>query len=75
MEEKEIEILVSEVLEIQIERLNLSSGPDSIEEWDSVNSLRIYSALCEELGEDFEFSKFIKLKTIEELLRVINEWL
>ena len=47
MEEKEIEILVSEVLEIQIERLNLSSGPDSIEEWDSVNSLRIYSALCE----------------------------
>ena len=51
MKEKELLKLVSEALEVSIEKINLRSSQDEIEEWDSLGHLSILSSLSKELGD------------------------
>ncbi|MBT5398968.1 hypothetical protein HOL24_00340 [bacterium] len=51
MTEKELFQLVSESLEVSVEKINLESSQDKIEEWDSLGHLSILSSLSKDLGD------------------------
>jgi len=70
MTEKELFQLVSESLEVSVEKINLESSQDKIEEWDSLGHLSILSSLSKDLGDSIKSVK--GLGTCESLSCIVK---
>ena len=56
--------IVSEVMNIPIEKISDSSGPDSIPEWDSFNMFVLLAEIEKEFGVNFSLEETLKIKTV-----------
>ncbi|MGG3891730.1 acyl carrier protein [Metabacillus fastidiosus] len=70
-DEKLIEI-IAEVIDIDEDRLSANIGPDHIEEWDSVNALRILINIETKMGVRVPLTAYKEAKTIKELAEIIR---
>jgi acyl carrier protein len=68
--EKLIE-LIAEVLDMEPEELSADVGPNQIEEWDSVNALRILTHIETEWGVRLTMEEYAQAQTIGDLAELI----
>ena len=56
--------IVSRVMNIPIEKISDSSGPDSIPEWDSFNMFVLLDEIEKEFGVNFSLEETLEIKTV-----------
>ena len=56
--------IVSEVMNIPIEKISDSSGPESIPEWDSFNMFVLLAEIDKEFNVNFSLEETLQIKTI-----------
>ena len=56
--------IVSRVMNISIEKISDSSGPDSIPEWDSFNMFVLLAEIEKEFGINFSLEETLEIKTV-----------
>ena len=56
--------VVSRVMNIPIEKISDSSGPDSIPEWDSFNMFVLLAEIEKEFGVNFSLEETLEIKTV-----------
>ena len=56
--------IVSEVMNIPIEKISDISGPDSIPEWDSFNMFVLLAEIEKEFGINFSLEETLEIKTV-----------
>ena len=56
--------IVSRVMNIPIEKISDSSGPDSIPEWDSFNMFVLLAEIEKEFGVNFSLKETLEIKTV-----------
>jgi len=56
--------IVSRVMNIPIEKISDSSGPDSIPEWDSFNMFVLLAEIEKEFGINFSLEETLEIKTV-----------
>ena len=56
--------IVSRVMNIPIEKISDSSGPDSISEWDSFNMFVLLAEIEKEFGVNFSLEETLEIKTV-----------
>jgi hypothetical protein len=65
--------IISDVLGVDKNILDFFTEPQNIEQWDSVNNLRIYSHLLNHFNKDIPFKVFLKAKNIGELEELFHD--
>ena len=63
----------SDELNVPIEMLDLSSSPDTIEQWDSLAAMRLVAAIEEEFSVQLSTSDILKMTTIENAGNTLRE--
>jgi len=56
--------IVSEVMNISIEKISDSSGPESIPEWDSFNMFVLLAEIEKEFNVNFSLEETLQIKTV-----------
>ena len=56
--------IVSEVMNISIEKISDSSGPDSIPAWDSFNMFVLLAEIEKEFNVNFSLEETLQIKTV-----------
>ena len=56
--------IVSEVMNIPIEKISDSSGPESIHEWDSFNMFVLLAEIEKEFNVNFSLEETLQIKTV-----------
>jgi acyl carrier protein len=56
--------IVSRVMNIPIEKISDSSGPDSIPDWDSFNMFVLLAEIEKEFGVNFSLEETLEIKTV-----------
>ena len=56
--------IISRVMNIPIEKISDSSGPDSIPEWDSFNMFVLLAEIEKEFVVNFSLEETIEIKTV-----------
>ena len=56
--------IVSEVMNIPIEKISDSSGPESIPEWDSFNMFVLLDEIEKEFNVNFSLEATLQIKTV-----------
>ena len=56
--------IVSRVMNIPIEKISDSSGPDSIPEWDSFNMFVLLAEIEKEFEVNFSLEETLEIKTV-----------
>lgn len=65
--------IAADVLELDPAELSASSGPESVQEWDSVNSLRILIQIERRLGVRVPLEAYSQVRTLHDLERLLQE--
>jgi len=56
--------IISRVMNIPIEKISDSSGPDSIPEWDSFNMFVLLAEIEKEFAVNFSLEETLEIKTV-----------
>ena len=56
--------IISRVMNIPIEKISDSSGPDSIPEWDSFNMFVLLAEIEKEFNANFSLEETLQIKTV-----------
>ncbi len=64
--------VIAEVLEIPAERIHDQLRREDVPEWDSVNHLRLITAIESELGAAFTMEQIVAVGTVGDLERAIG---
>ena len=71
--EKNIKLIISELLNVEIEKLKNSSGPmKDILEWDSMAHLRILMQIESFFQIKFEIEEMESIKNIQDIIELIK---
>ena len=73
MTKNEMFTIVASVLNVPVEELSLDSGPDTIQQWDSLAHITMFSALEGSLGFKFSMSEMLSVKTLSDLIETIEK--
>ena len=71
IENRVIEV-ISKTLNIPNEKINLSTGPNSLAEWDSLGHISIVSNLETEFGIYFPIDVIIELKNVSDIIQYLS---
>lgn len=72
MEQKIIKI-ITRILEVDIEDVEMDTAIGDLPEWDSLNHLRIITALEEEFGVKYAQSDLAELEDVSDLVALTKE--
>ncbi len=72
MEEKIIDI-ITRILEVDREDIEMDTAIGDLPEWDSLNHLRIITELEEEFGIKYSQSDLAELEDVSDLVALTNE--
>ena len=56
--------IISRVMNVPIEKISVSSGPDSIPEWDSFNMFVLLDEIEKEFDVKFSLEETLEIKTV-----------
>jgi len=68
---KSVESLVSEVFELQNSKLTDEMSPDTVEQWDSMNHLKLVTAIENEYDIRLSMSEIQSMLTIGEIKNIV----
>ena len=67
-----IQLIVSDVLDVDSSKVGMDASQDDIEEWDSLAQLRIVTALEQEFGIKPTMREIAELNSIPAMTRFVN---
>ena len=70
---EELKELISEIIDIPKEKLDLSSGPSNLPEWDSLAQLCIVNAIEEKYKIKLSMNQIISIKSINHIKKLIEK--
>ena len=56
--------IISEVMDVSLEKISDSSGPESIPEWDSFNMFVLLAEIEKEFNANFSLEETLQIKTV-----------
>ena len=65
--------ILFEVFPTLDEEINVSWGPNQIQDWDSLNHLNMVMELSQKFDITLEFEEVFSIETIGDIFRVLNE--
>src|SRR5262249_28355551 len=65
--------IVSQVLGVEVDALDESSSPDTIESWDSLNHMNLVLALEEEFGVQFSDDQIVQLLSLGAIINALQD--
>jgi len=65
--------IVSQVMGVPMETLDLNSSPDTVEEWDSLKHMNLVLALEEEFKVLFGDEEIVTMLSVEIILEILRE--
>jgi len=65
--------ILFEVFPTLDEEINMSWGPNQIQDWDSLNHLNMVMELSQKFDITLEFEEVFSIETIGDIFRVLNE--
>lgn len=68
-------IIVSQVMNVPQEVINLDSSPDTIDTWDSLKQMNLVLALEDEFEVQFNDQQTLEMQNVELILIVLKELL
>lgn len=68
-------IIVSQVMNVPQEVINLDSSPDTIDTWDSLKQMNLVLALEDEFDVQFNDQQTLEMQNVELILIVLKELL
>ena len=71
--ESRIKKVMSNVLNIDIALINNNTSPDNVENWDSLNHMKLILALEEELEFEFEDQEIVDSMNYALIVNIVNE--
>lgn len=71
---QKIQIIMGAVFEMPAELITIESNQKTIENWDSLRHLNLVVSLEEELEITFPEEEIGNLNSVENILRIINEY-
>ncbi|MDT8420524.1 MAG: acyl carrier protein [Desulfuromonadales bacterium] len=72
---EKIKKIFSEILEVKIDEINNEFGPDDTEMWDSMNNLRLITAIEEEFNVRFSMNEIEEMLNFGMVLNTLNKHL
>lgn len=70
--DKEIIVIIEEVMELDLSKLDFNSNLDSISEWDSFNNLMLISRFQEEFDVEFNAIEIENTNTISGIIDLVK---
>jgi acyl carrier protein len=67
-----VERILKGVFDLTTENVDINSGPEQIEGWDSMAHLDLVMALGEEFGIDLEFDEVMSIGVIRDIYSVLD---
>ncbi len=74
MKKENIIEILSDILDLEIDDINLESSPKEIDKWDSVTNIIIIVALEEELGTKFKLEDLEDIKTLNDFVELAHKY-
>lgn len=71
-DEKLLIDIVADSLDVDVEDIDLKSGPSNTPDWDSVNTLRILTGIEDDFDVHLPLTDYLKTKNVGELLELIK---
>jgi acyl carrier protein len=65
--------IISQVMNIPVERLNEDSSPDTVENWDSLQHMNLILALEEEFDIAFSDEEIMKMLSVKIILETLKK--
>ena len=69
---EQIRSLAADVLDVNASELNPSSGPESVDAWDSVQHLNLVLAAEQHFELEFEPEEIEKMKTLGDMAAIVD---
>lgn len=66
--------LISSILNVPSDKLNLESGPKEIPSWDSLGHVSLMSAVEQTYDLRFTMTEILSVKTINDLVKLIEKY-
>lgn len=66
--------IISKVLGVDEKEINDDSSPDTIENWDSFNSLLLVSELEDEFKIKFTIEDMLNIKTVKDIKKILIKY-
>ena len=71
--EENFKKIISEILNLSVEKINDDLSRDSAKDWDSFNHLLLVSAIEKDFNMKFTLKEITEIKTVGEIKRIIKE--
>ncbi len=65
--------MAASVFEIQADRLKMETSPDTLDNWDSLNHLKLITAIETEFGIRLPMSVVLEIDSIRSLVRAVED--
>ncbi|HEY4521855.1 MAG TPA: acyl carrier protein [Candidatus Paceibacterota bacterium] len=66
--------ILSKVLKIDENSITEKTSPDTVDTWDSFNSLMLVSELENEFGVKFTIDEVVKIKNVGDIIEVLRKY-
>ena len=73
MTDNDILTLISGIIDVPIEDINMETGPYTIPEWDSLAQLTIVAALESEYNISLSMDEILSIKNANDIKNIINK--
>ncbi len=60
--------IVSRIMGVPVDAVNLESSPETLENWDSLRHMKLILAIEESLGVQFSDEDIVSIKNVQDLL-------
>jgi acyl carrier protein len=70
---QQIFTIVSQVMNVPLEVINLDSSPDTIDTWDSLKQMNLILALEDEFGVQFNDQQILEMQNVNLILIILGE--
>ncbi|MDD9174927.1 acyl carrier protein [Aliivibrio sp. S2TY2] len=71
--ENKVLTIVSEVLEVELNAINLTTTIDDLDSWDSMMTINLMTVICDEYGMMPSFEDFEYFTSVSKIVEFINK--
>lgn len=65
--------IVSQIMEVPVEKLTEESSPDTVVKWDSLKHMNLILALEEEFGLQFSDENIVEMLSVQLIIKTLKE--
>ena len=71
--EEDVRVVCSTIFKVGIDSIEMQSTPESIDNWDSFNTLKLFETLENKYEIMFEFDELVKVKCVADIVELVRQ--